>query len=94
MYRDGRHPVWEGQILVAPDTAWNQVVQRNTMGQDLEDALESIAQERDIVGTYSWTPSGLGMKNLTVRNDIAINFTGKLVKSFVFGLVAANPEIF
>jgi hypothetical protein len=85
--RDARHATFEG-LVVADSTST-----RNTMCDALVAALESIEQAD---GTYSWTPTGQSTKTLTVRCDIPVSFPesrGPAVKTFMFGLVAANPVI-
>jgi hypothetical protein len=82
--QDARTPTFAGTVVAT------SVAQRNTMTQALITALESI---ENADGTYVWTPTGLAAKTLTVRCDINVTYTGKLVKDFAFGLVAANPAI-
>jgi hypothetical protein len=67
------------------------VVARNTMEASLLTALESILQAD---GTLAWTPQGQAARSLTVRHQGAppLDFSGIELKTFVFGLVAANPD--
>lgn len=65
---------------------------RNEMEETLRAALESILRDD---GTLAWTPLGLAARSLTVRHDVTFeapeteNYT---LKTFTFGLVAADPE--
>ena len=65
--------------------------------QDMEEALITaldaiIAAD----GTFTITPAGDSAKSLTVRCEIPVIFTGVspggFVKTFLFGLIAANPD--
>ena len=44
-------------------------------------------------GTFTWTPPGQTAHSLTVRCDVPATFTGSYRKEFMFGLVAADPDI-
>ena len=65
---------------------------RNDMEKELKDALESILAAD---GTLSWTvpyTAGTDAFSLTVRNEIPVEFRGIELKTFVFGLIAADPD--
>lgn len=62
---------------------------RNAQEQTLRQALEAI-ETAD--GTFTITPTGLTAMSLTVRCEIALSTSGYLLKNFVFGLVAVNPN--
>ena len=83
-----RHVTVEGLLICRTGS----VAARNILEANLLSALFSCLRND---ATWSWTPTGLGTRNLTVRNDLACSFTGsslgEFVKSFSFGLVAANP---
>ena len=63
------------------------------MEANLYDALEAI-QSAD--GTWAWTPAGQSSRTLTVQQEIAVEFTSvanfPMLKTFSFGLIAANPD--
>jgi hypothetical protein len=85
--RDARHITLSG-LVVATSTA-----ERNNMCDALISALQSIEQAD---GTYTWTPTGQTLKTLTVRCDVAVTFSGSngpILKTYTFGLVAADPDI-
>lgn len=87
-----RHVTAEGFILIrsaATEAAF--VTARNTLESALIAALEAI---RNADGTLTWTPTGGAGKTLsTLRHDSPCEFSGAWIKTFVFGLVAANPTI-
>ena len=90
--RDSRHPLFEGTLVVGPGSAWEQLVRRNEMEENLSLALDSIALEKEETGTYTFTPAGLTARSLVVRCDIPATFPGKLIKEYMFGLMAADPD--
>ena len=61
---------------------------RQTMEDNLISALTAIIASD---GTFTITPVGSGAKSLTVRCEIPVLFAGPFQKTFVFGLIAANP---
>lgn len=83
--KKARHIVLAGTLLPAS----NDNDDRNVMAENLGLALEEIL-EAD--GTLSWTPTGLSARSLTVRYEIPLRTNGAWVKTFQFGLVAANPS--
>lgn len=94
-WKGPRHVVFEG-VLVTESVGFpshgDACIQRqNEMEEALIDALESILRDD---GTLSWTPLGLAARSLTVRHDVTLEVSAIenfALKSFVFGLVAANP---
>lgn len=66
---------------------------RNTMEANLYDALEAIDAAD---GTWQWTPAGQSSRTLTVQQEIAVEFQSvanfPMLKTFSFGLIAANPD--
>lgn len=88
-----RHITMEGIILVQSVSIGGPCLTvRNSMEEALRAALESLLRAN---GTLAWTPVGQGARSLTVRNDIALDFSpaeNYAVMAFVFGLVAANPS--
>jgi hypothetical protein len=82
--RKARFPVLAGILLNRTGTA----TARNTMENNLRTALESIEGAN---GTLAWTPTGGSARSLTVRSEIPLECPGGFVKSFMFGLIAANP---
>lgn len=80
----------EGALMIRSTRVGNSMrLIRNQMEIDLLDALESII---DADGTLSWTPAGQGGRSLTVRHNIPCEFRGIELKTFTFGLVAADPD--
>lgn len=93
-FKDARHPLVEGIFLITDPISQNeQLILRNTMEEDLLDALNAI--EAPASGTFSWTPYGGTARSLTVHAEIPLecghdqNF---LVATFAFGLVAPDPS--
>lgn len=86
-----RHITIEGHFLMDPALSfYQQIVQRNAMMDDLRKKCRSIKRAD---GTWSWTPSGGSTFNLTVRCDLQPLYTGEgVLKTFVFGLVAEDPD--
>ena len=56
----------------------------------LEAALVAI---ENTDGTYSWTPTGKTQRSLTVRSDGVLQAPGGWQKTYLFGLIAADPTI-
>lgn len=83
-----RHITIEGYLYIGPDTAYNQVVARNTMERDLRLVLRGA---RTADGSYSYSPTGLGTDVYTIRNDVPVTYPGKMPKRFIFGMVAGDP---
>lgn len=67
----------------------SSVSDRNSLEQSLRQALEAI-ETAD--GTFTITPTGLSAMTWTVRCEIPLSTSGGLLKSFVFGLVAVDPD--
>jgi hypothetical protein len=95
-WKGSRHPVFEGVLITGSEgfASLGQAVTivQNTLEEDLITALESIIRAD---GTLSWTPTGGSPRSLTVRSEVPVEFTATddyLMKHFVFGLVAANPD--
>lgn len=89
-FKGPRHITIEGALMVRSTRVMNAVVViRNEMEDDLLTALESILQAD---GTLAWTPQGEAARSLTVRYEIPCEFRGISLKTFAFGLVAANPD--
>ena len=89
-WKGPRHIVIEGALIIRSTHVMNSIrALRNTMEEDLLDALESILQAD---GTLAWTPAGMSARSLTVRYEVPLEFSGVELKTFVFGLVAANPD--
>lgn len=66
---------------------------RNQMEKDLREALASIiAADGTLAWTVDYADDGPVAHTLTVRNEIKIDFSGIELKTFTFGLIAANPD--
>lgn len=87
-----RHPAFEGVFLIQSTRVGTscQTI-RNQMEADLLAALESIEQKSVASGTLTWTPVGQGARSLSVQSEIPMETDGDELKTFTFGLVAANP---
>lgn len=87
----GARPVTLGGSLIvrSASTEAAYVTARGVLEQALITALTSILTAD---GTYVWDEGGTS-RTITVRCDQAAVFTGAFVKSYVFGLIAANPTI-
>lgn len=89
-FKGPRRITVEGALMIRSTRIGNAVrILRNQMEDDLFDALESIL---DVDGTLGWTPAGGSARLLTVRNEIPLEFRGIELKTFTFGLIAANPD--
>jgi hypothetical protein len=87
-----RHLTIEGLFHVTSSaTESGYKAARRTMDVNLNNALNSILAAD---GTLTWTPSGGSALNLYVRHDQPLQVGGAWVKTFVFGLVAADPTPF
>ena len=85
-----RHIVLEGALIIRSTHVQNTIrTLRNSMEAALLTALTSILRAD---GTLAWTPAGQGARSLTVRYEIPCEFSGVELKTFTFGLVAANPD--
>lgn len=81
---------FEGTIIIDSQTTESGYLsQRNTMEANLLTALNSILRAN---GTLAWTPQGQSARSLTVRNNVELRVAGKWLKTFIFGLVAADPN--
>jgi hypothetical protein len=60
-------------------------------------AMDGLVAALDAIlradGTFAWTPPGQTAHSLTVRCDVPVAFSGTFQKTFIFGLVAADPTI-
>jgi len=64
----------------------------NAMEEALRAATESILA---VDGTLTWTPVGQSARSLTVRTEVPLDCQPQenyALRSFSFGLVAANPD--
>lgn len=91
-----RHLIFDGIFLITSTRVQDDIVViRNTFEETLRVALRSIAALDVDSGTLAWTPQGQGARQLTVRNDVTVDFghdSGYLLETFHFGLVAADPD--
>jgi hypothetical protein len=84
-----RHLTVEGFVLpVSYDTSHAATIW-STM-DTLQAALGAILRAD---GEFSWTPPGQTAHSLTVRCDVPVSFSGSFQKTFIFGLVAADPTV-
>ena len=81
----GRRPTIGGDIMPRD----GGFIARNAMMVTLGEALVSIL---DTDGTYSFVVDG-ATYTITVRCEITATFTGLAVKSYLFGLVAADATV-
>lgn len=95
-WKGPRHIVFEGvfvhESVGFPGSGDACRQRRNEMEEALRAALESILRDD---GTLSWTPLGLAARSLTVRHEVtfeAPETENYALKTFTFGLVAADPE--
>ena len=89
-FKGPRRITFEGALMIRSTRIQNSIrIIRNQMEEALIDALESI---EDTDGTLAWTPAGLSARLLVVRNEIPVEFRGIELKTFTFGLIAANPD--
>lgn len=82
-----RHITVEGVVLPAA-TNPTQAAACNELMDELIAALDAIVRAD---GTFTWSPTGVAARSLTVRCDVPVAFSGSSVKKFIFGLVAGNP---
>lgn len=86
-----RHVTLGGELLVRTGTTEaSTATARNVLEAALTAACLSIIRAD---GTYSWTPTGGALHTITVRCDIPVNYPGGFLKTYLFGLVAADPTI-
>ena len=97
-WKGGRHITVEGTFFVTsalmctPEmvTVWNQ------MEENLRDLLDDISALETATASFAWTPTGATAQNITVRNDVPLEVQpdqNYLVRTFTFGLFAANPAL-
>jgi hypothetical protein len=88
-----RHVLMEGVLLIESTRIQNSILTiRNDMEEDLRVALASIKRDD---GTLAWTPLGQSSRTLTVRNEVQLemrHIENYLLRSFTFGLIAAEPD--
>lgn len=90
-YSATRHITVTGLLVIGPSyTAWQSIVQRNTMERNLRLACKALKRA---TGTWSWEPAGFGPYALTVKCDLQPSYPGEgVLKQFVFGLAAPDPD--
>jgi hypothetical protein len=87
-----REITMEGMLIL--DTVYGSEALHVEARNDMEDALlTALYSIQSADGTLTWTRTGGSGKTAIVRNDVPCEFDGGWIKSFVFGLVAANPVI-
>lgn len=85
-----RHVTLGGTLVVRSSaTEAGTISARYTLEANLTAALKSILRAN---GTYAWTDGG-ATRTITVRCDQAATYSGGFVKTYIFGLVAADPAI-
>jgi hypothetical protein len=90
MFFGARHITLGGDLVVrSSGTEAGYLAARAALEQNLIAALTSIMNAD---GTYSWDDGGT-TRTVTVRCDQQAVIAGTWLKSYVFGLVAANPTI-
>ncbi len=92
-WKGPRRPVFEGALLIESSDNQSDCQQlRNTLAEDLMDALDSIIAAD---GTLSWTPTGFGARSLTVRNEVPLQIQYEQdyrLATFSFGLISAASD--
>lgn len=94
-WKGPRRPTFEGALLIESSTNQSDCQEiRNTMAEDLMDALDSIIAAD---GTLSWTLTGTGYssRQLTVRNEVPLQITYEsdyALATFSFGLISASAS--
>ena len=88
-YYGPRHLTVEGFVLPLGYDDSNKATLWAAM-DSLVAALDAILRDD---GTFAWTPPGQSAHSLTVRCDVPAKFSGSFRKTFIFGLVAADPTI-
>lgn len=87
-FHGARYVTIEGLLLPADGSAST----RNTMEANLISACDAILTAD---GTLGWTPSGQSARSLTVRCFMPVRMAPwagfPMYKTFIFGLVAADP---
>jgi hypothetical protein len=85
-YDAARHMTFTG--LIDPGKAG--VTQRNTMEANLKTLCKAMKRQD---GQLTYSPTGQTVQHFDVRCDVQPTFPGQgVVKEFIFGLVAANPD--
>jgi hypothetical protein len=92
-YYGATHITIEGVIIVDSTQICNsQVAIRNSMTNDLKDALNSILRAN---GTLAWTPQGQGAQTITtLRYEVGLqtpHTSDYRALEFSFGLVSGTP---
>jgi hypothetical protein len=88
-FEDARHITLGGIIYITSSATDSGIMTaRNSLEAGLIAACRSLKTAN---GTLAWTPTGGSARSITVRCDILPTFTGSWVKSYLFGLVAADP---
>lgn len=92
-FKGPRRIAVEGALMIRSTRVQNAIrIIRNDMEASLIAALDAI---KDADGTLSWTvqlSGGPDARSLTVRNEIPVEFSGIELKTFTFGLIAADPD--
>lgn len=93
VWRKGaRQIIMEGEYLVQSTRIDSEIqIIRNEMGDLLGTFLDGISCGIGCEGTLAWTPAGSTGRSLQVLNDVELTEDGIEVKTFSFGLYAANP---
>lgn len=92
-FKGPRRITFEGALMIRSTKIQDEIrIIRNDMEALLIAALEDI---KDADGTLSWTvqlTGGPDARSLAVRNEIPVEFSGIELKTFTFGLIAADPD--
>lgn len=89
-WKGARHIVIEGSYLIQSTHRGVDVqLARNVMDAALFAATESLIQAD---GTLQWMPAGQASRTLTVRLEQPLETDGVELKTWTFGLFAANPD--
>lgn len=95
-WKGPRHILFEGVLLVTSMPPCPELVPIwNQMEEQLDAALESIADDTTDTGTLTWTPAGVSARSLTVRCEVELDVQpdqNYLVRTFHFGLLADDPD--
>ncbi len=87
-FRSARHILMTGTLLTGSGSS--TFVARNTLEATMTVAIDSLLNAD---GTLAWTVQGGAPHSITVRTEMSAVYSGGLVKSYAFGLYAANPTI-
>lgn len=81
-------PGWKGarHIVMGGVIKTETLANRQPMIDDLRDAIDSMLEDGDD-GTLAWDSF-----SLTVVSEVPVATTREILKQFVFGLVAPNPD--